>query len=81
MADRGSMPVDEMADRLSIAVPPERSYHTAAGFMLNRVGHLPEVGESFDGQGWRFEVIDLDGRRIDKILARRVAAGRRRAAL
>jgi putative hemolysin len=75
----GSMPADEMAERLSIAVPQERSYHTAAGFVLSELGHLPEVGESFDSQGWRFEVIDLDGRRIDKILARRLAAGRRRA--
>jgi putative hemolysin len=77
----GSMPVDEMADRLFIAVPQERGYHTAAGFMLNQLGHLPDIGESFDSQGWRFEVIDLDGHRIDKILARRIAAGRRRAAL
>ncbi|MGZ3348270.1 MAG: hemolysin family protein [Xanthobacteraceae bacterium] len=75
----GSMPVDEMADRLSIAVPQERSYHTAAGFMLNHLGYLPDVGESFDSQGWRFEVVDLDGRRIDKIMAMRIAAGRRRA--
>jgi putative hemolysin len=77
----GSMPVDEMADRLSIAVPQERGYHTAAGFMLNQLGHLPDVGESFDSQGWRFEVVDLDGRRIDKIMAMRIAAGRRRAAV
>jgi putative hemolysin len=76
----GSMAADEMADRLSIFLPTDRSYHTAAGFVLNQVGHLPDVGESFDSQGWRFEVVDLDGRRIDKILARRVPAGRRRAA-
>jgi putative hemolysin len=36
---------------------------------------LPDVGESFDSQGWRFEVVDLDARRIDKILASRIAAG------
>jgi putative hemolysin len=77
----GSMPADEMAERLSIALPPERSYHTAAGFVLSQLGHLPDIGESFDSQGWRFEVVDLDGRRIDKILARRIAAGRRRAAV
>jgi putative hemolysin len=77
----GSMPVDEMTDRLSIAVPQERGYYTAAGFMLNQLGHLPDVGESFDSQGWRFEVVDLDGRRIDKILARRIVAGRRRVAV
>ena len=75
----GSMPVDEMAEQLSMAVPQERSYHTAAGFVLHRLGHLPAVGESFDAQGWRFEVVDLDGRRIDRILVTRLAAGRRRA--
>jgi putative hemolysin len=76
----GSMPADEMADRLSITLPPDRSYHTAAGFVLSEVGHLPEVGESFHSHSWRFEVVDLDGRRIDKILASRISAGRRRAA-
>ena len=44
----GSMPADEMADRLSIALLPERGYHTAAGFILNQLGHLPDIGESFD---------------------------------
>jgi putative hemolysin len=77
----GSMPVDEMAERLSIDIPRDRTYHTAAGFLLNWLGHLPDVGESFDTQGWRFEVVDLDGRRIDKILAIRIAGVRRRAAV
>jgi putative hemolysin len=77
----GSMPVDEMAERLSIPVPQERAYHTTAGFILNRFGHLPDVGESVDVLGWRFEVVDLDGRRIDKILARRIDSRRRRAAV
>jgi putative hemolysin len=77
----GSMPADEMADRLSVVLPPDRNYHTAAGFVLSQLGHLPEIGESLDTQGWRFEVVDLDGRRIDKILASRIAAGRRRAAV
>jgi putative hemolysin len=75
----GGMPANEMADRLSIVLPPDGSYHTAAGFVLSQLGRLPETGESFDSQGWRFEVVDLDGRRIDKILAHRIAAGRRRA--
>ncbi|OYX67728.1 MAG: hypothetical protein B7Y95_22380 [Rhizobiales bacterium 32-66-11] len=46
-------------------------FHTIAGFALARLGHLPEVSEHFDYEGWRFEVIDMDGRRIDKLLARR----------
>jgi putative hemolysin len=75
------MAADEMAERLHIPIPQERAYHTAAGFVLDNIGHLPVVGESFDAHSWRFEVVDLDGRRIDKILARRVgAAARRRAA-
>jgi putative hemolysin len=77
----GSMAADEMADRLSVVLPTDRGYHTAAGFVLSQLGHLPAVGESFDSQGWRFEVVDLDGRRIDKILASRIAALRRRAAV
>jgi putative hemolysin len=77
----GSMAADEMADRLSISLPTDRGYHTAAGFVLSQLGHLPEIGESFDTQGWRFEVVDLDGRRIDKILVSRIAAPRRRAAV
>jgi putative hemolysin len=76
----GSMPVDEMAERLGISIPAERAYHTAAGFALDRFGYLPAEGESIDAHGWRFEVVDLDGRRIDKILARRIAGARRRAA-
>jgi putative hemolysin len=75
----GRMPADEMAERLFISIPQQRAYHSAAGFVLNQLGHLPDVGESVDALGWRFEVVDLDGRRIDKILARRVAGGRRRA--
>jgi putative hemolysin len=76
----GSMAVDEMADRLGIVVLEGRGYHTAAGFALDRLGYLPSVGETFDDQGWRFEIVDLDGRRIDKLLARRITeAGRRRA--
>ena len=75
----GTMPVDEMAERLGLPVPAERTYHTAAGFVLGQLGRLPIVGESVDAFGWRFEVVDLDGRRIDKILARRLTSARRRA--
>jgi putative hemolysin len=67
----GGMPADEMAERLGVALPKARAYHTAAGFVLDRIGHLPAVGEAFHDQGWEFEIVDLDGRRIDKILAKR----------
>ena len=77
----GGMPVDEMAELLAIPIPQGRSYQTAAGFLLAQVGYLPRVGEIFDAFGWRFEIVDLDGRRIDKILAKRISAGRRWGAL
>jgi putative hemolysin len=76
----GSMPADEMSELLSIPASADRSYQTAAGFALAHIGHLPEIGESFDAHGWRFEIVDKDGRRIDKILARRWLLGQRRAA-
>ena len=72
----GRTPVDEMAERLAFLIPAERSYHTAAGFVLDRLGYLPTTGEIFDALGWQFEIVDLDGRRIDKILARRIPVRR-----
>jgi putative hemolysin len=75
----GAMPVDELVDLLGTKVPENRTYHTAAGLLLVELGHLPEVGETVDISGWRFEVVDLDGRRIDKILATRLPLRRHSA--
>jgi putative hemolysin len=68
----GTMPVEELTDITAIPLPQRRDYHTLAGFVLEQLGHLPELGETFDSGDWRFEIVDLDGRRIDKILARRL---------
>jgi len=65
----GSMPVDEMAEILALPLPENRSYHTVGGLVISEIQHLPAVGEHVDAFGWRFEVVDLDGRRIDKVLA------------
>lgn len=70
----GSMPADEMADQLGISLPENRDYETVAGYVLAHMHHLPATGESVDAQGWRFEVVDLDNRRIDKILAAKLPA-------
>ena len=64
----GMMSAQDAFERLEIP-PAEGGFHTIAGFVLSRLGHLPVVGEHFDYEGWRFEVVDLDGRRIDKVLA------------
>jgi putative hemolysin len=69
----GSLPADIMAERLGLTLSEDRDYATAAGFALSVLRHLPTVGEHFaGGDGWRFEVIDMDGRKIDKLLASRI---------
>ena len=73
----GHMPADEMAELMGFPLPPKRDYETVAGFILTHLNHLPETGESVDVNGWRFEVVDLDGRRIDKIIASRLKGTRR----
>lgn len=65
----GSMPVDEMAEILGVTLPETRSYHTVGGLVISELQHLPTTGEHVETFGWRFEVIDLDERRIDKVLA------------
>jgi putative hemolysin len=64
----GWMPVDEFSDQIGVPIPKDPPYETVAGFVLAELNHLPAVGESFTRDPWRFEVLDLDGRRIDKVL-------------
>jgi putative hemolysin len=64
---------DMLADRIGLTLPEDRDYATVAGLVLDILKHLPEIGEAFDEQGFRFEVIDLDGRKIDKILVAEIA--------
>jgi len=58
-----------MANRLDIDLSDDRDYATVAGFVLSVMKKLPSEGEHFNTQGWRFEVLDMDGRKIDKVLA------------
>lgn len=74
----GWMPVDEFADLLSLTLDDDRDYETVAGFVLEKFGRLPEVAERFDLQNWSIEVVDLDGRRIDKLLVARAGQEPRR---
>ena len=73
----GAMPADEMAEQLGFSLPEKRDYQTVAGFVLAELRRLPAAGEFMESHGWRFEVVDLDGRRIDKVLASRIPASRR----
>jgi putative hemolysin len=69
----GAMPIDEMGDLLGVKLPEDRDYETVAGFMLHAFERLPATGESVVSHDWRFEVVDLDGFRVDKVLATREA--------
>ncbi len=68
----GYMQADEMVDHLGIELPENRDYETVAGYILSHLHRLPATGECVDADGWRFEVVDLDGRRIDKVIASRL---------
>lgn len=67
----GAMPADEMAELLGVKLPDGRGYETAAGFALEGFRRFPHEGEAFTRGGWRFEVVDLDGRKIDKLMVAR----------
>jgi putative hemolysin len=64
----GQMPIDQLAERIEIALPEDRDYATVAGHVLWLLKRLPEVGDFAEDQGWRFEIVDMDGRKIDKLL-------------
>ncbi|HEY4070677.1 MAG TPA: hemolysin family protein [Sphingomicrobium sp.] len=67
----GAANADLLSDRLGIAMPHDRDYSTVAGFALSVLKHLPETGEKFRHDGWSFEIVDMDGRKIDKLIASR----------
>ncbi|MBL8337577.1 MAG: HlyC/CorC family transporter [Rhodoferax sp.] len=72
----GAMPIGELKARLDIDSLPDEErgrYNTVAGLLMAVSGSLPATGAIIECVGWRFEVVDLDGRRIDKLLATRLA--------
>jgi putative hemolysin len=68
----GWMPVDEFSDKLGVPVGKDPKFETVAGYVLSALNHLPRAGETFTRGHWRFEVMELDGHRIDKVLVERV---------
>lgn len=68
----GWMPVDEFTDKIGVPVARDAKFETVAGYVLAELNHLPRTGETFTRGNWRFEVVDLDGRRIDKVLVTRI---------
>ena len=72
----GLIPVPELKDRLELKDLPEEDrgrYNTLAGMIMLLLGRLPNTADSVEWEGWRFEVVDLDGKRVDKVLASAIA--------
>jgi putative hemolysin len=68
------LPFDEFADRFGLRDAQEGGgFHTVAGFVLQQLAHLPDAGERFRYRDLRIEVLDMDGRRVDKVLVQRVS--------
>ena len=68
----GHIPVPELKDRLGLSSVPEEErgrYHTLSGMMMLLTGRLPKVADTIEWQDWKFEIVDMDGKTIDKVLA------------
>ncbi|MEO6104476.1 MAG: hemolysin family protein [Pseudoxanthomonas sp.] len=71
----GSLPNDDLSELLGgVALPDgdEADYNTIAGLVIEQFGRIPHVGEHLEWAGWRIEVVDLDGARIDKLLLQKL---------
>ncbi len=75
----GAASADVLGDKLGVRLPSERDFSTVAGFALSVLKHLPETGERFKHDGWSFEIVDMDGRKIDKLIATRTKPRQREA--
>jgi putative hemolysin len=69
----GWMPADEMAELLYLSLPSKRGYDTVAGFIIDQFQRIPDLGDRIEIGNWRFEIVDLDGHRVDKVLATRLS--------
>jgi putative hemolysin len=68
----GLIPLPELKDRLGLSSVPEEDrgrYHTLSGMLMLLTGRLPKVGDSVDWEHWRFEIVDMDGKKVDRVLA------------
>ena len=72
----GSAPVEEVTAKFDLEIPESEvgAYHTMAGLVMARLGHVPRTADNFEWSGMRFEVVDMDERRVDKVMVTRVTS-------
>ncbi|MBA3527351.1 MAG: HlyC/CorC family transporter [Sphingomonas sp.] len=75
----GAASADILSDKLGVRMPGDRDFSTVAGFALSVLKRLPETGERFKHDNWSFEIVDMDGRKIDKLIASPSAEKKRAA--
>ncbi len=67
----GRLPLDEFREIVGLPSTPDGDFHTLAGLVVTRIGHIPRIGETFALLGLNFEIVDMDGNRVDRILVKR----------
>jgi putative hemolysin len=67
-----ALPIDALAETVGVRLPADPPYHTAGGVVLHELKRVPVTGDVVIFGGWRFEVVDMDGRRVDQLLLTRV---------
>jgi putative hemolysin len=73
----GLIPIDELKEILDVDELPEENqagFQTLSGFVMNQMGRIPKTGQLFEWDHWRFEVVDMDGRRVDRVLVTDISA-------
>jgi len=68
----GRMPLEEFWERFALPPMPQEEFHTLAGLVVHELGHIPRIAESFERWDLYFEVVDMDGKRVDRILVKRL---------
>ncbi len=68
----GRMPLEEFWDRFALPPMPHEEFHTLAGLVVNELGHIPRIAEGFERWDLHFEVVDMDGKRVDRVLVKRL---------
>ena len=68
----GSILIDELKEQLQLTFEDEENYSTLGGFMMYQLNQIPKVGDKVDYENYRFEIVDMDGKRVDKVLVSQV---------